>query len=52
MEFMNPESMPGVFFSFDISPMVVIYTENKKAFAHFLTDGMKLKILFFVIHAL
>ncbi|KAJ3045778.1 Endoplasmic reticulum-Golgi intermediate compartment protein 3 [Rhizophlyctis rosea] len=30
--------LPGVFFNFDISPMLVIYTEYKKPFAHFLTD--------------
>ncbi|KAJ3153022.1 hypothetical protein HK101_001766, partial [Irineochytrium annulatum] len=30
--------LPGVFFNFDISPMLVMYTEYKKPFAHFLTD--------------
>ncbi|KAJ3048652.1 Endoplasmic reticulum-Golgi intermediate compartment protein 3 [Rhizophlyctis rosea] len=30
--------LPGVFFNFDISPMLVVYTEYKKPFAHFLTD--------------
>lgn len=28
----------GVFFNYEISPMLVVYTEYKKAFAHFLTD--------------
>ncbi|KAJ3414306.1 hypothetical protein HDV05_006755 [Chytridiales sp. JEL 0842] len=30
--------LPGVFFNYDISPMLVTYTEYKKPFAHFLTD--------------
>ncbi|KAJ3208326.1 Endoplasmic reticulum-Golgi intermediate compartment protein 3 [Entophlyctis luteolus] len=30
--------LPGVFFNFDISPMLVTYTEYKKPFSHFLTD--------------
>ncbi|KAJ3116014.1 hypothetical protein HDU96_010662 [Phlyctochytrium bullatum] len=30
--------LPGVFFNFDISPMLVTYTEFKKPFSHFLTD--------------
>lgn len=28
----------GIFFNYEISPMLVIYTESKKPFAHFLTD--------------
>ncbi|KAI8849405.1 endoplasmic reticulum vesicle transporter-domain-containing protein [Chytridium lagenaria] len=34
----NTMGLPGVFFNFDISPMLVTYTEYKKPFAHFLTD--------------
>lgn len=34
----GPSGIPGLFFSYDISPMLVIYTETKKPFAHFLTD--------------
>ncbi|KAJ1552430.1 hypothetical protein HK405_011360, partial [Cladochytrium tenue] len=30
--------LPGVFFNYDISPMLVTYKEYKKPFAHFLTD--------------
>ncbi|KAJ3238486.1 Endoplasmic reticulum-Golgi intermediate compartment protein 3 [Chytriomyces hyalinus] len=30
--------LPGVFFNFDISPMLVTYTQYKKPFSHFLTD--------------
>ncbi|KAI9337699.1 endoplasmic reticulum vesicle transporter-domain-containing protein [Zopfochytrium polystomum] len=30
--------LPGVFFNFDISPMLVTYNEYQKPFAHFLTD--------------
>ncbi|KAJ3109596.1 Endoplasmic reticulum-Golgi intermediate compartment protein 3 [Physocladia obscura] len=30
--------LPGVFFNFDISPMLVTYKEYKKPFSHFLTD--------------
>ncbi|KAJ3330258.1 hypothetical protein HDU76_006082 [Blyttiomyces sp. JEL0837] len=35
---MSSSGLPGVFFNFDISPMLVTYTEYKKPFAHFLTD--------------
>ncbi|RKO97708.1 hypothetical protein CXG81DRAFT_15256 [Caulochytrium protostelioides] len=30
--------LPGVFFNFDISPMLITYTEYKKPLSHFLTD--------------
>lgn len=30
--------LPGVFFNFEISPMLVLYTEYRKPLAHFLTD--------------
>ncbi|KAJ3123426.1 hypothetical protein HK098_001919 [Nowakowskiella sp. JEL0407] len=30
--------LPGVFFSYEISPMLVILKEHKKPFTHFLTD--------------
>ncbi|TPX37387.1 hypothetical protein SeMB42_g06908 [Synchytrium endobioticum] len=30
--------LPGVFFNFDISPMLVLYTEYRKPLAHFMTD--------------
>ncbi|KAI8587145.1 endoplasmic reticulum vesicle transporter-domain-containing protein [Geranomyces variabilis] len=30
--------LPGVFFNYDISPMLVTYTEYQKPFTHFLTD--------------
>ncbi|RKO82813.1 endoplasmic reticulum vesicle transporter, partial [Blyttiomyces helicus] len=33
-----PTALPGVFFNYDISPMLVIYTQSQKPFAHFLTD--------------
>ncbi|KAI9142954.1 endoplasmic reticulum vesicle transporter-domain-containing protein [Paraphysoderma sedebokerense] len=31
-------ALPGVFFNFDISPMLVIYREYRKSFVHFITD--------------
>ena len=36
--FGRPVAMPGVFLSFDISPMLIIYKEYRKPFTHFLTD--------------
>ncbi|KAJ3392135.1 hypothetical protein HDU92_008612 [Lobulomyces angularis] len=30
--------IPGVFFNYEISPMLVVYKEYQKPFAHFLTD--------------
>ncbi|KAI9193660.1 endoplasmic reticulum vesicle transporter-domain-containing protein [Polychytrium aggregatum] len=30
--------LPGVFFNYDISPMLITYVEYQKPFAHFLTD--------------
>ncbi|KAI8897906.1 endoplasmic reticulum vesicle transporter-domain-containing protein [Globomyces pollinis-pini] len=33
-----PSSMPGVFFNYDISPMLVKYKEYRKPFTHFITD--------------
>lgn len=30
--------VPGLFFSYEISPMLVIHTETRQSFAHFLTD--------------
>ncbi|KAI8998364.1 endoplasmic reticulum vesicle transporter-domain-containing protein [Gaertneriomyces semiglobifer] len=30
--------LPGIFFNYDISPMLVTYTEYQKPFSHFLTD--------------
>ncbi|KAI8923702.1 endoplasmic reticulum vesicle transporter-domain-containing protein [Entophlyctis helioformis] len=33
-----PTGMPGVFFNFEISPMLVKYKEYRKPFSHFLTD--------------
>ena len=33
-----PTGMPGVFFNFEISPMLVTFTEYRKPFSHFLTD--------------
>ncbi|KAJ3300506.1 Endoplasmic reticulum-Golgi intermediate compartment protein 3 [Borealophlyctis nickersoniae] len=30
--------LPGIFFNYDISPMLVIYTEYQKPLSHFLTD--------------
>ncbi|KAH6560727.1 hypothetical protein BASA50_007239 [Batrachochytrium salamandrivorans] len=33
-----PVGMPGVFFNFEISPMLVSYKEFRKPFTHFLTD--------------
>ncbi|KAI8820151.1 endoplasmic reticulum vesicle transporter-domain-containing protein [Fimicolochytrium jonesii] len=30
--------LPGVFFNYDISPMLVMYTEYQKPLSHFLTD--------------
>jgi hypothetical protein len=34
----TPVAMPGVFFSIDISPMVIKYSEYRKPFSHLLTD--------------
>ncbi|KAJ3096015.1 Endoplasmic reticulum-Golgi intermediate compartment protein 3 [Phlyctochytrium planicorne] len=34
----NAMGLPGVFFNFEISPMLVTYQEYKKPFSHFLTD--------------
>jgi hypothetical protein len=28
----------GAFFNYEISPMLVVHTENRKSFAHFLTS--------------
>lgn len=33
-----PTAMPGVFFNFDISPMLIEYKEYRKPWMHFLTD--------------
>ena len=33
-----PSGMPGVFFTYDISPMLVKYQEYRKPFTHFITD--------------
>lgn len=33
----NSQGLPGVFFQYDISPMLVIYTQTHKSFLHFLT---------------
>jgi hypothetical protein len=30
--------VPGLFFSYEISPMLVIHTQTRQSFAHFLTD--------------
>ena len=30
--------VPGLFFSYEISPMLVIHKETRQSFAHFLTD--------------
>lgn len=30
--------IPGVFFNYEISPMLVIHTEERQSFAHFLTS--------------
>lgn len=30
--------MPGVFFSYEISPLMVKYTEKKESFGHFATN--------------
>lgn len=30
--------VPGVFFNYEISPMLVIHTETRQSFAHFLTS--------------
>ncbi|KAG8038730.1 hypothetical protein G9C98_000285 [Cotesia typhae] len=36
---MNGESgMPGVFFSYELSPLMVKYTEKTKSFGHFATN--------------
>ncbi|KAL7413427.1 ER to Golgi transport-related protein [Mrakia frigida] len=32
--------IPGVFFNYEISPMLVIHTEERQSFAHFLTSTM------------
>ncbi|KAF9088904.1 Endoplasmic reticulum-Golgi intermediate compartment protein 3 [Mortierella sp. GBA35] len=34
---MQPDGLPGVFFNFDISPMMVIQREERKSFTSFLT---------------
>jgi endoplasmic reticulum-Golgi intermediate compartment protein 3 len=36
--FSPPDGLPGIFFSYDISPMLVILKEEHKPFAHLLTD--------------
>ncbi|KAJ3323873.1 Endoplasmic reticulum-Golgi intermediate compartment protein 3 [Boothiomyces sp. JEL0866] len=33
-----PTTMPGVFFNYDISPMLIQYKEYRKPFTHFITD--------------
>ncbi|KAI8915957.1 endoplasmic reticulum vesicle transporter-domain-containing protein [Gorgonomyces haynaldii] len=33
-----PTSMPGIFFNFEISPMLITYKQERKPFSHFLTD--------------
>lgn len=36
--FSGDSGMPGVFFSYELSPLMVKYTEKKKSFGHFATN--------------
>ncbi|KAI8776979.1 endoplasmic reticulum-Golgi intermediate compartment protein 3 [Biomphalaria glabrata] len=35
---LGDSGLPGVFFSYELSPLMVKYTEKKRSFLHFLTE--------------
>lgn len=37
-QYMSDSGMPGIFFSYELSPLMVKYTEKAKSFGHFATN--------------